>query len=191
MFRATAAALVMAASLSTAPASAVVVDTFETYTVSGSYANLFDPPVTGTLTVDLTTDRVTAANITTGFGSFTFIAGQGAIGRHGQDYVVDLNNGAGTIFDLVLDTRSTLFGGKTTTIDPRSDFFFETFLGPIPCFTCGDFAGSLTISDPGSTTGVSAAVPEPATWALMILGFIGVGLLAYHRRSRAATVTAS
>ena len=31
-----------------------------------------------------------------------------------------------------------------------------------------------------------AAVPEPATWAMMILGFLGVGLVAYRRKSRPA-----
>lgn len=35
----------------------------------------------------------------------------------------------------------------------------------------------------GSVTGVITAVPEPATWAMMILGFIGVGFVAYRRRS--------
>jgi PEP-CTERM motif len=188
MFRTTAAASVLAASLWIAPASAVVVDTFDTYTVNGSYTNFFDPPITGTLTVDLTTERVTAVDITTGFGSFTSISAQGTLG---QDYVVDLNNGTGTIFNLVLDTRSTLFSGNTAAIDPRSSFWFETFLGPFPCLTCGDFAGSLTISDPSSTSGVSAAVPEPSTWAMMILGFLGVGIFTYRRRSPKFGVAAS
>ncbi len=29
-----------------------------------------------------------------------------------------------------------------------------------------------------------AAVPEPTTWAMMLLGFAGIGLLAYRRRSK-------
>jgi len=29
------------------------------------------------------------------------------------------------------------------------------------------------------------AVPEPSTWAMMILGFFGVGFMAYRRRNRA------
>jgi hypothetical protein len=29
-----------------------------------------------------------------------------------------------------------------------------------------------------------AAVPEPATWAMMILGFIGVGFMSYRRRAK-------
>jgi hypothetical protein len=28
-------------------------------------------------------------------------------------------------------------------------------------------------------------VPEPSTWAMMILGFAGVGFLAYRRKARA------
>jgi hypothetical protein len=30
------------------------------------------------------------------------------------------------------------------------------------------------------------AVPEPATWATMILGFAGVGFMAYRRKGRPA-----
>ena len=33
---------------------------------------------------------------------------------------------------------------------------------------------------------VSSAVPEPSTWAMMILGFLGVGFVAYRRKSRSA-----
>jgi hypothetical protein len=32
-----------------------------------------------------------------------------------------------------------------------------------------------------------SAVPEPSTWAMMILGFAGVGFMAYRRRSRPAS----
>ena len=28
-----------------------------------------------------------------------------------------------------------------------------------------------------------AAVPEPSTWAMMILGFLGVGFMAYRKKS--------
>jgi hypothetical protein len=39
---------------------------------------------------------------------------------------------------------------------------------------------------PGGTVelfGVEAAVPEPSTWAMMILGFLGVGLAAFRRKA--------
>ena len=32
---------------------------------------------------------------------------------------------------------------------------------------------------------VTSAVPEPSTWAMMILGFAGVGFMAYRRRKGA------
>jgi hypothetical protein len=31
-----------------------------------------------------------------------------------------------------------------------------------------------------------AAVPEPSTWAMMILGFCGLGFMAYRRKSQAS-----
>jgi hypothetical protein len=38
--------------------------------------------------------------------------------------------------------------------------------------------------------GAVSAVPEPSTWAMLILGFAGVGYMAYRRRSPAALATA-
>lgn len=35
-------------------------------------------------------------------------------------------------------------------------------------------------------TQVAPAVPEPSTWAMMILGFAGVGFMAYRRRKQVA-----
>jgi hypothetical protein len=35
-----------------------------------------------------------------------------------------------------------------------------------------------------------AAVAEPSTWAMMILGFIGVGFMAYRRKSKPALMAA-
>jgi hypothetical protein len=38
-----------------------------------------------------------------------------------------------------------------------------------------------TFGNPASV--VVTAVPEPATWAMMLLGFLGVGLIAYRRHT--------
>ncbi len=35
--------------------------------------------------------------------------------------------------------------------------------------------------------GFAAAAPEPATWAMMILGFLGIGFMTYRRKSSAST----
>jgi hypothetical protein len=39
-----------------------------------------------------------------------------------------------------------------------------------------------------TTTGITAAVPEPSTWAMMILGFVGIGAMTYRRGKTAALV---
>jgi hypothetical protein len=33
-------------------------------------------------------------------------------------------------------------------------------------------------------SGITTAVPEPSTWAMLILGFAGVGFMAYRRKGR-------
>jgi hypothetical protein len=45
---------------------------------------------------------------------------------------------------------------------------------------------NFTVND----TVVTAAVPEPSTWAMMILGFVGVGFLAYRRRNHVPSLAA-
>jgi hypothetical protein len=46
------------------------------------------------------------------------------------------------------------------------------------------FSNTVTQTNPAS------AVPEPSTWAMMILGFAGLGLMAYRRKSKPALLVA-
>jgi hypothetical protein len=50
--------------------------------------------------------------------------------------------------------------------------------------------GADTSSLEGTVTSFTAAVPEPATWAMMILGFCGLGCMAYRRKSKPAMYAA-
>jgi hypothetical protein len=79
-------------------------------------------------------------------------------------------------------------GGVTQelTLDPTAPFTTYTFLFT----TTGE--GALTFRDlAGGNNNVGnildnvtvSAVPEPSTWAMMILGFLGVGFMAYRRKS--------
>jgi hypothetical protein len=46
---------------------------------------------------------------------------------------------------------------------------------------------SLSVS---SAVSLSSDVPEPSTWAMMILGFAGIGFMAYRRKSKPAFIAA-
>jgi hypothetical protein len=40
----------------------------------------------------------------------------------------------------------------------------------------------FNLSDQGTPIPINGAVPEPSTWAMMILGFAGIGFMAYRRK---------
>ncbi len=93
------------------------------------------------------------------------------------------------------------FGGTSNTALDFSNLF-DT-LGPLSGVTymASNFATLVTVNPfsltigaqitnrtAGTTTGDLniAAVPEPSTWAMMILGFAGVGFMAYRRKNKMA-----
>jgi hypothetical protein len=53
----------------------------------------------------------------------------------------------------------------------------------------------LTYILPGNVTGISlvhiASVPEPSTWVMIILGFLGLGIPSRRRKNQAATMRAA
>lgn len=54
-----------------------------------------------------------------------------------------------------------------------------------------DLSGqAFCISSSGASCGSISAVPEPSTWAMMILGFCGLGYMAYRRRNNHALYAA-
>ncbi|SHK60508.1 PEP-CTERM protein-sorting domain-containing protein [Bradyrhizobium lablabi] len=97
-------------------------------------------------------------------------------------------NGADTIYfdnvkanaasdKLLVESIDKIIGGKSIEINPITSVtisvdntgFFEEFKQV-------DFS---LFTDPGISS-----VPEPSTWAMMILGFAGVGFMAYRRKSK-------
>jgi hypothetical protein len=58
-------------------------------------------------------------------------------------------------------------------------------------FSSTDFGNNDPLIDGASFQQIAVgAVPEPSTWAMMILGFAGVGFMAYRRRNQAAVLAA-
>jgi hypothetical protein len=60
-----------------------------------------------------------------------------------------------------------------------------------PTFNLGTFALTSIVSGPSSIEiSEAASAPEPSTWAMMILGSVGLGFVAYRRKSQIPDVMA-
>ena len=96
---------------------------------------------------------------------------------NGSSYVHAADLLANTLFDFGPNgvSKFKVLGiDESLGLDPNNSTAFVTqvtFTGD------GVFTGTMT---------AITAVPEPSTWAMMILGFAGVGYMAYRRRKTAA-----
>lgn len=104
-------------------------------------------------------------------------------------------NSAGDIIFSLLQSTLDAIGPLTVNGVTISDFEFHLANGTNG--TYDPLTGRWDNPDPsnnnGSRTSVmyitadfTAAVPEASTWAMMILGFAGVGFMAYRRRNQAS-----
>ena len=92
------------------------------------------------------------------------------------------------------DGFSIYIDGKLLAADPgpttavKTNFVLDqgshTFL--IDYVTDNGTPSVFNFEAPSAT--LQAAVPEPSTWAMMILGFMGVGFMAYRRKSQGAAL---
>ena len=115
----------------------------------------------------------------------------------GSSYVVNNSQTNGPIdnsqtgtanFKIVIDTDTPTWTITFTNPNGTSQTFTEA------ATTLADFGIGLSAGDIGTSAKFSnlsltdapevAAVPEPSTWAMMMLGFAGVGFLSYRRTRR-------
>jgi hypothetical protein len=98
------------------------------------------------------------------------------------DFFSISTNGVGQIISWTIRifTPPYLGGTYNGTQLLTSDIEDITIVAP----SAVDFAAALQI--PGTWDVTTSAVPEPSTWAMMILGFAGIGFIAYRRRSKPA-----
>jgi hypothetical protein len=108
----------------------------------------------------------TGVNLLQGHTYVAFLSTFGIAGNSGQATVGACFNAGCTTSDSNLGNLvyANVFPDGTTTWSNAFGIYDATF--------------SATVS----------AVPEPSTWAMMILGFFGVGFLAYRRRNGIAAV---
>lgn len=182
-----------------AQAAVVFSDNFNSYAYQLNWA----PPANWTAPGPGTVDLIGQTTTTTGFdfypGNGGYVDLNGSNGVPGSlQTIMAFAPGSYTLtFDLGGNARGD--GNKTTTIT-LGDFSQSITLGSSSALqlysysftTTGgvlDFAdlvgGSGNIGNIlDNVTVMTSAVPEPSTWAMMILGFFGVGFMAYRRNNR-------
>jgi PEP-CTERM motif len=189
-----AAALFGFAALSTSARAALVID----ITQQGS--NVF---VSGSGTID-TTDLGFAG--ATGFslaiispvGGYTLIGTTGRLDQYdgisgplsfgsgnllaastasGDNFGFDANNGSGVLYTPMGYTSGAALSGTATYDNQTIATLGLTDGSYVYTWGTGVHADRITLD-----VRTVSAVPEPSTWAMMILGFVGVGAMTYRRR---------
>jgi hypothetical protein len=95
-------------------------------------------------------------------------------------------DGATTVTITATDQFGTTFTCSPCSI-PNSGFFNVEALGNelIKSISVVATDGELDDVQQVRLDGVTSAVPEPSTWAMMIIGFLGLGFTAYRRKNAA------
>jgi PEP-CTERM motif len=169
--------------------------------VGADFINAHDPfSTTENLTGTISFAAPLAANLTLNSGStnsnvtpvsFSFTAGPETLTNasfSANDTTFRFSTDAAgniTAWDIVIG----LGGGGQINIDNYGDVFGPELGDQVA--VGGNFQGDSGF-DPGEAFAlnraagqfeIAAAVPEPSTWAMMILGFCGLGFMAYRRKS--------
>jgi PEP-CTERM motif len=113
-----------------------------------------------------------------------FLAGSGSASNflYGSLYTITLGQlAAGTILTITHDDGVSVFDNGiqvNSTVSGPTSVVTDT----VDITTTGDI--TLYYSRQNGTPSILqvSAVPEPSTWAMMILGFVGVGFMAYRRK---------
>jgi PEP-CTERM motif len=119
------------------------------------------------------------------FQSVQFLVGSGSAPSYRPDFEYELLS-----LGVIVATGSVVNPGNPMSYLGFDGGGFDTILiqnlhGGTTFDPHGDNAVALD-----SISAIAAAVPEPSTWAMMILGFAGVGFMAYRRKSKPALMAA-
>jgi hypothetical protein len=174
-----------------------------TYNINDGTASL---GVTGTITTDGTIGVLSAANIAdwnlllnngsstadltgplSGNNSSIFVSIGNDLSASATGLFFDFGDtSAPGIFSLRLPNGSASLASISFLnqfVEPASPEIV-LFISPSPSNLIGE-QGLVQIGDV-----VTSPVPEPSTWAMLLLGFAGIGFMAYRRKSKSALVAA-
>jgi hypothetical protein len=122
------------------------------------------------------------------FSAHSIASGPSTFGS-GNFFFASPSSGSGDSFGVVGDLGAIwvpldyVSGTLLSATDTWNNATFDSLdLVPgtyVHAWGVGDHADSLTLQ-------VGSAVPEPSTWAMMLLGFAGIGFMAYRRKNKLA-----
>lgn len=175
------AALCLGALLVSNPASAFV------YQSGSLITSIFDD----TLTLTSESADVTGPgtylfnNVEFDYGGPTFGNGTGTVTR-----TITAAGFPDTLYDIAV-SFNTSGPAHSVTLGGNSFVFagYNFYLNPVT-LGVSPFATTAFAELDATLTPVTAAVPEASTWAMLILGFAGIGLLARRRLRRLAALAA-
>ena len=134
----------------------------------------------------------------------TNIIGSGTLAISGLTPNASYGAGSSNVteFDATINSHYVNFLGGFSALEFTNGALTEitaqasTEPGSNPTVTIGPglgfsyfFNGNPQISESGTV--VASAVPELSTWAMMVLGFLGLGLMTYRRRNQASAFVAT
>jgi PEP-CTERM motif len=154
--------------------------------------------VTGTITAASITFGSGAASLDPNLGLFAYTGSYSNLvnGTGGVAAFDDLGSGAsyGTVVVSTSDITFTVILDAVALADLNAAEGGDFALGGAVSNWAGgaDLFGQTRAETPSYLTLTTAAVPEPSTWAMMALGFAGLGLMGYRsRRAAPSSVSAS
>jgi hypothetical protein len=143
-------------------------DVIEVFNLSGEFAN--GSTLSGTVTVDTNAGSATAIDAAADGFEFKTLTGQGS---DGLAYTVNADAaGNAAQLSLVFGVHSLVgYGGSSLSPDTTLN--------------------GMSLKGGGANPAESSPVPEPSTWALLVAGFAGLGVLFAKRHAgKASAATA-
>jgi len=104
-------------------------------------------------------------------------------------------NGFNNQFDAIFSGSVIGTTLLATNVAANTPMQWYDFVTTVEITQAGNYTTAFTFATNGAPAKdvvidqvfvVAGAVPEPSTWAMMILGFLGVGFMAYRRRAQPA-----